>query len=67
MLACNFIKKRFQNKCFPVKFAKLLRTFILKNICKLLLKVNNDNYQIVVSIKNIILVEITVLMCYSSL
>ena len=32
--ACNFIKKRLQHRCFPVKFAKLLRTLILKNICK---------------------------------
>ena len=23
---CNFIKKRFQHRCFPVKFAKFLRT-----------------------------------------
>ena len=30
--ACNFIKKRLQHRCFPVKFAKFLRTAILKNI-----------------------------------
>ena len=24
--ACNFIKKRLQNRCFPVKFAKCLNT-----------------------------------------
>ena len=30
--ACNFIKKRLQHSCFPVKFAKFLRTPILKNI-----------------------------------
>ena len=24
--ACNFIKKRLQNRCFPVKFAKFLTT-----------------------------------------
>ena len=35
--ACNFIKKRLQHRYFPVKFAKLLRTPILKNICKRLL------------------------------
>ena len=23
--ACNFIKKRFQHRCFPVKYAKFLR------------------------------------------
>ena len=32
--ACNFIKKRLQHRCFPVKFANLLRTLILKNICE---------------------------------
>ena len=31
--ACNFIKKRLQYRCLPLKFAKLLRTPILKNIC----------------------------------
>ena len=28
---------RLQNRCFPVKFAKFLRTSILKNICERLL------------------------------
>ena len=32
--ACNFTKKRLQKRCFPVKFAKFLRTRILKDICK---------------------------------
>ena len=37
----NFIKKRLQDRCFPVKFAKFLRTPISKNICEgLLLKCN---------------------------
>ena len=31
--ACNFIKKRLQHTCFPLKYAKFLRTPILKNIC----------------------------------
>ena len=31
--AYNFIKKRLQHRCFPVKFDKFLRTPILKNIC----------------------------------
>ena len=31
---CNFIKKRLQHKCFPVKFAKCLRITILENICE---------------------------------
>ena len=38
----NFIKKRLQHRCFPVKFAKLLRTRILKNICKRLLHFLRD-------------------------
>ena len=32
--ACNFIKKRLQHSCFPVKIAKFLKTPILKNIYK---------------------------------
>ena len=35
--ACNFIEKRLQHKCFPVKFAKFLKTTILKNICEQLI------------------------------
>ena len=35
--ACKFLKKRLQHKCFPVKFAKLRRTPILKSICRQLL------------------------------
>ena len=35
--ACNFIKKRLQHGCFPVKFAKFLRAPILKNIYERLL------------------------------
>ena len=34
---CKLFRKRLQNKCFPMKFGKLLRTPILKNICKRLL------------------------------
>ena len=37
MKARNFIKKRVQHKCFPVKIAKFLRTSTFKNICKWLL------------------------------
>ena len=33
----NFIKKRLQHRCFPVRFAHFLRTPILKNICEWLL------------------------------
>ena len=37
--ACRFIKKRLQHICLPIKYVKLLRTPILKNICdRLLLK-----------------------------
>ena len=35
--ACNFITKKVQHRCFPVKFAKSLRIPILKNICERLL------------------------------
>ena len=35
--ACNFITMKLQHRCFPVKFAKLLRIPILKNICERLL------------------------------
>ena len=34
---CNFTKKRLQHRCFPVKFAKFLRTPILKIIFERLL------------------------------
>ena len=37
-LACNFIKKRLQHWCFPVKFAKLLRIpFFTEHLRRLLL------------------------------
>ena len=29
--ACNFIKKRLQDRCFPMKFTKSLRTPFLQN------------------------------------
>ena len=35
--AFGFIKKKFQGSCFPVKFAKFLRTPTFKNICERLL------------------------------
>ena len=34
---CNFIRKKLQHRCFPVKFAEVLRIPILKNICERLL------------------------------
>ena len=35
--ACYFFKKKLQHRCFPVKFAKSLRTPIFKNIFERLL------------------------------
>ena len=35
--ACEFIKRRLQHRCFPMKFTKFLRTPILKTICGRLL------------------------------
>ena len=35
--ACNFIKNRLQQRCFPVNIAKFLRASILKNACERLL------------------------------
>ena len=35
--ACNFVKKRFQHRCFPVNIAQFLRIAILKNNCERLL------------------------------
>ena len=43
---CNIIKKRLQHSCFPVKFAKLLRTPMLKNICEQLLLEAIKTFQI---------------------
>ena len=44
--ASNIIKNRLQHRCFPVKFAKFLRTPILNNICErlLLLSVTSEAY-----------------------
>ena len=40
---CNFIKKRFQHRCFPVKLAKLLRTpFFTEHIQWLLLEISHE-------------------------
>ena len=35
--AFNFIKKKYQRSCFPVKFVKFFRTPTFKNICERLL------------------------------
>ena len=37
MMACNFITKMLQHRCFPMKFPKILRKPILKNISERLL------------------------------
>ena len=44
--ACNFIKKRLHHRCFPVKFAKILRIAILKNICE---RLSLSNYSLLLS------------------
>ena len=49
-LPCNFIKRRLQHRCFPVKFAKFIRAPILKNICKQLLLLRNGSFEIVIII-----------------
>ena len=36
--ALNFIKKRLQHSCFPVKIRKFKRTLFLKNVCEQLLR-----------------------------
>ena len=41
--ACNFTKKRLQQRCFLMNMVKFLKTAILKNICEwLLLKLENQ-------------------------
>ena len=40
--ACNFIKKRLQHRCFPMKFTKSLRTsFFLQNTSTLMAASSN--------------------------
>ena len=45
----SFIKRRLQDRCFPVNTAKSLKTPILKNICKSLLlkseRIKNETWQ----------------------
>ena len=43
LIKCNFITKKFQHRCFPVKSAKFLRIPILKNFWKRLLLYFNYN------------------------
>ena len=42
--ACNFIKKRLQHRCLPVKLTKFLRTPTLKNICERLFLYCNSSF-----------------------
>ena len=43
--ACNFIKMRLEHRCFPVKFAKLLRTpFFTEHLQWLLLTVSGFQF-----------------------
>ena len=49
--ACNFIKKRLQRKCFPVKFAKFLRTNLFtEHLRWLLLKLKWHHHFITLSL-----------------
>ena len=41
----NFVKRRLQYRCFPVKFSKFLKTPILKNICERLLLITPNQRQ----------------------
>ena len=43
--ACNFIKERLQDRCFPMNIANFLRTPILKNIYERLLLRKPPLYQ----------------------
>ena len=54
--ACNFIKKKLQHRYFPVTFAKILRTPILKNICQRLLLYGNSYSN---NITNIVILNAT--------
>ena len=47
--ACNFITKKVQHRCFPVRFAKFLRIPILKNICERLLLYLHYNSHIILT------------------
>ena len=47
--ACNFNKRRLQNRCFLVNIAKFLRAPILKNICEWLLLNPTTNLEFLAS------------------
>ena len=48
----NFIKKRFQHKCFSRNFAKFLKMSILKKVCERLLLHNTElNFSSIYGVK----------------
>ena len=52
---CNFIKKRFQHRCFSVNIAKFLKMVILKKICeRLLLGDVKRNYSSMKTVKKLL-------------
>ena len=51
-LACNFIKKTLQQKCFHVNIAKFLRILILKNICERLPMKNDKIFMLLIKVTN---------------
>ena len=46
---CNFIKRRLQHMCFPVKFRKFLTTPISKNIWERLLMPSSDLQNLIIT------------------
>ena len=65
--AYNFIKKRFQHRCFPVNIQKILRTTVLKNIRESLLLKCYDYIKIRQIIYNTYkLVSTTLTSCFES-
>ena len=45
--ACNFIKKRHQQRRFPVNIVKFLRTHILKNIRETAASTSRLSYKVI--------------------
>ena len=57
---CNFNKKRLQHRCFPVRFAKFLRTLILNNSCeRLVLKYTTNHNRNVIWKSEILMANLT--------
>ena len=52
---CNFIKKRFQHRCFSMNIAKFLKMVILKKICERFLLDNiKRNYSSMKTLKKVL-------------